>query len=427
MSIGFTFTGKVKKPEILIAAAKKVAEERYYGLSGWDPLKENALNISLCPLDGVLRLSWKKESGLFGQWAVEGCCYSTPAGPGLHKAAVEALDALGIQKLNVEDETEYYQHRDFDRMLREHFHPWLKTMVDVLTGQFGEEHSNVCMCWDLDSYMPEDVPGTVVTPVGRFSAKWMRETVEHQGIEALAERFFLWYHPGKRDALYNRQVALNLLWEQCYFAPSSRSEEDTSINETICKNLEMAAMLDRNVPLPRRAYEEICALAGRAPALPNGPELEEEFKPGYRKGLVTYAIGTLRLTLPGRYRYYRETWEDGKGCDKWADLSSRSPIWRVNGYRVRSGDASFSPVLEKDNDLTEHEIKGGAIRYGWREMTDRERPYYQVRAEVVTGPSLFGITVTYLEPEERPGIEELMKKITVSTGQVEEQTIQANP
>ena len=126
MSIGFTFTGKVKKPEALVASAKKLAEERRYGLSSWDPMKENALNISLCPLGGLIQMSWRKEGGLFGQWAVEGCCYSTPAGPGLHKAAVEALDALPIQKLSVADETEYYQHRDFDRMLREHFYPWLR-------------------------------------------------------------------------------------------------------------------------------------------------------------------------------------------------------------------------------------------------------------------------------------------------------------
>ena len=282
MSIGFTFTGRVKKPETLLVAAQRLAEERSYGVYQ----REDGLSLSLCPLDGRVYMTWKKEGGLLGQWTVEGECVSTPAGPGLHKAAVEALDALPIQKLHVEDETEYFQHRDFDRMLREHFHPWLKTMVDMLTGQFGEDHTNVCMCWDLDAYMPEDVPGTVVTPVGRFSAKWMRETVENQGIETLAERFFLWYHPGKRDALYNRQVALNLLWEHCYYAPSSRSREDASNNEIVCKNLEMAAMLDRNVPLPRKAYEEICQLARRAPALPDGPELEEEFEPGYRKGLV---------------------------------------------------------------------------------------------------------------------------------------------
>ena len=422
MSIGFTFTGRVKKPETLLVAAQKLAEERSYGVYQ----REDGLSLSLCPLDGRVYMTWKKEGGLLGQWTVEGECVSTPAGPGLHKAAVEVLDALPIQKLHVEDETEYFQHRDFDRMLREHFHPWLKTMVDMLTGQFSEDHTNVCMCWDLDAYMPEDVPGTVVTPVGRFSAKWMRETVENQGIETLAERFFLWYHPGKRDALYNRQVALNLLWEHCYYAPSSRSREDASNNEIVCKNLEMAAMLDRNVPLPRKAYEEICQLARRAPALPDGPELEEEFEPGYRKGLVTCPMGPLRLTLPGLYRHEREQWEDGNGCEKWCDETGLRPIWRVNGYRMNQGDAAFTPVFDGDNDLTRFEIKGGAVQYGWRALEEDGQSIYQVRAEVVTGPFLFVITVTYLEPEDRPGIEELIRKITVQTQSVEKQTIQAD-
>ena len=423
MSIGFTFTGRVKKPEALLVAAQKLAEERGYGVYQ----REDGLSLSLCPLDGRVYISWKKGSGLLSQWEVEGECVSTPAGPGLHQAAVEALDALPIQKLRVEDETEYYQHRDFHRMLREHFHPWLKTIVDMLTGQFGDDHTNVCMCWDLDGYMPEDVPGTVITPVGRFSGRWMRETVEHQGIEALAERFFLWYHPGKRDALYNRQVALNLLWEHCYYAPSSRSREDASNNEVVFKNLEMAAILDRSIPLPRRAYEEICQLARRAPALPEGAELEEEFEPGYRKGLVTCPIGPLRLTIPGSYRYEREQWEDGKGCDLWCDEASHSPIWRVNGYQKREGSAAFTPTLDGDNDLTEFEIENGAVRYGWRELPQENgQPLWQVRAEVITGPSLFVITVTHLEPEDRPGIVELVRKITVQTQDVEKQTIQAD-
>ena len=89
MSIGFAFTGKVKKPEVLIAAAKKLADERSYGFSQW----EDGLNISLCPLDGRVYITWKKGSGFMGQWEVEGECQSTPAGPGLHKAAVEVLDA----------------------------------------------------------------------------------------------------------------------------------------------------------------------------------------------------------------------------------------------------------------------------------------------------------------------------------------------
>ena len=36
---------------------------------------------------------------------------------------------------------------------------------------------------------------------------------------------------------------------------------------------------------------------------------------------------------------------------------------------------------------------------------------WQVRAEVVTGPSLFVLTVTHFTPEERPGIIALMEQI----------------
>ena len=57
MSIGFSFTGKVKKPETLIAAAKKLAEERSYGFY----LGENGLNISLCPLDEIGRASCRER------------------------------------------------------------------------------------------------------------------------------------------------------------------------------------------------------------------------------------------------------------------------------------------------------------------------------------------------------------------------------
>ena len=98
----------------------------------------------------------------------------------------------------------------------------------------------------------------------------------------------------------------------------------------------------------------------------------------------------------------------------------------MNGYRLSQGEADFTPSLEGGNDLTELEIKDGAIRYGWRALEEGGQPIYQVRAEVVTGPFLFVVTVTHLEPEDRPGIVELVRRITVQTQSVEKQTIQAN-
>ena len=422
MSIGFSFTGKVKKPETLIETAKRLADEKEYRIG----TGEDGLRLALCPLGGDLYVSWKKESGLFGQYAVEGSCTSTPAGPGLHQAAVEALDALGIQKLAVEDETEYFRHRDFDRMCREHFFPWLATLVDMCC-QKQDEVNSLRLCWDLDGYGPEDIPGTVVTPMGRFSVRGLKKLLDEEGIEALAERFFLWFRPGERDALYHRNLALNLQWESCYYAPSVRSEEDKAVNGAICDQLELAARMDPGLPLPRGAYGEVCALADRAPFLPDGPELELEFQPGYRKGLVVHAIGPLQLTLPGVYRFEWEEWDKDSGCHKWWDEYSQSPIWRVTGYKMRNGDAAFSPVLQDDNDPAEFQIKGGAVRYGWRELEEDGQRLYQVRSEVITGPSLFLITVTYLDPAQRADIEELIRKITVNVQDVEKHTIQANP
>jgi len=272
--------------------------------------------------------------------------------------------------------------------------------------------------------MPEDIPGTVITPTGRFSMKWLKSTLEQKGAEALGARLFLWAHPGERDALFHRNLALNQLWESCYFAPSTRSEEDASLNNAICVNLERAAQLDPGLPLPRAAYREVYALAGRKPALPEGPELESEFSPGYRKGMVTHAIGPLRLTLPGIYQFAWEEWDENSGCHKWRDDSGDSPIWRVNGYKMKNRSAAFTSVLKDDNDLTEFEIRGGAVRCGWRELEEDGQLYYQVRAEVITGPSLFVITVSHRTPEERSGIVELMRKITANLQDVEHHTAQ---
>lgn len=434
MSVGFSFRCRLKKPEELISSARQLAREQGYQFFLYP--EQNGLTLGLCPMGGELHFRWRRRGGLFPYYELEGDCQSTPAGPGLHKAAADAfyaLDQIGEQKfrfthLYFGDEAGYFDHWNFDKSVREHFHPWLASLVEMC-GQRVLEGTDpqLCLCWRAEQYVPKEVPGTLVTPVGRFSARGMKELAETQGIAAVAERFFLWYHPERRDALYCRNLALNLLWEECRYVPSGCGEEDRRINDTILDSLEEAARLDPALPLPRQSYEEVCALAGREPALPEGPLLEEEFSPGYRKELVTYTAGLLRLTLPGSYRYEREQWDETSGCDLWCDDTVHSPIWRVNGYQKREGSAAFTPALDGDSDLTEFELKGGAVRFGWRELPQEDGVrLYQVRSEVVTGPSLFVITVTHLEPEERPGIEELIKKITVQTQQVEKQTIQAN-
>ncbi len=416
MSIGLTFTGKIDSPRALLEGAQALARERDYALRAG----EGGLKVVMCPLGGELGLQWRPEGDPAGPWLVRGGCRSTPAGAGLHRAAVELLDLLPIQALTVEDETDFYRLRDFQRMREEHFYPWLKTLVDVCRQESGKGGSGMQLCWDLEQYAPEDISDTVITPMGRFRLAELVRMVEEGGIEALAGRFFLW-NGRTWDARFYRNRAINALWERCFFSSSRRSEEDAVINASILDDLERAARMDPSLPLPRSSYEEVCALADRDPTLPPGPELAEEFLPGYRKGLVVHKVGALRLTLPGSCLCGWEPWENGGGAHLWTDGSG--PVWRVSAYRVREGDAGFTDNLNALHGVETLSLNGGALRWGWREIQEEGQRLYQVECEVITGPSLFFLTVTCGGPGDLGPVAELIGKVSVVRSRAREETI----
>lgn len=407
MSIGFTFKAKTRKIDALKESVKEMAEESGYGLA----LNENWLTVSFCTM-GDLSMEWERESGLRGQWLITGNCCSTPAGAGFHAAAVRFLDELGQKRLSellVDDETEYYNHRDFERMKREHFYPWLNALKRHCAER-GSGYSNFCLCWDMEQYQPEEVPGTVITPMGRFNIENMIKQTEKNGISWLAERFFIWDNEEK-DALYYRNTALNYLWEQCCFVPSRRSSEDSVCNQMIIDSLEQAAVLNPGPPLPVDAYREICSLADREPSIKeDAPKMESDYPVGFRKREVTHSFGTLRLTLPGRLKYEWETYGDGDGCNMWRDSASDSPVWRVSGFRLRSGNAEF-PEECSQNEPEEFEIPGGRARIGWIEYEEDGQIAFQAVCDVVSGPSQYLITAAYMHKEEKDGIYALMRKL----------------
>lgn len=417
MSIGLTFTGKIDSPRTLLEGAQALARERDYALRAG----EGGLKVVMCPLGGELGLQWRPEGDPAGPWLVRGGCRSTPAGAGLHRAAVELLDLLPIRALTVEDETGFYRHRDFQRMKEEHFYPWLRTLVDVCRQESGKGVSGMQLCWDLEQYAPRDIPDTVITPVGRFRLSELVE-LEAQGIEALAGRFFLW-NGRTRDARFYRNRAINALWEDCCFAPSARSGEDAAGNAAILDDLERAAQMDPSLPLPRSAYEEVCALAGRAPVLPDGPALTEEFSPGYRRDLVTYGVGALRLTLPGGCLQGWEPWQNGGGAHLWTD--GKGPVWRVSAYRMREGTAQFTENLDALHGVEGRMLKGGALRWGWKEVFEDGERLYQVECEVIAGPDLYFITVTCAGPGELGPVAELIGKVSVVSSAAREETVRA--
>ena len=301
MSIGFRLTTKCKNVSSFQKLLDVVAARHEVSVSHTEDYSE----LSVCRLGNIFFNYEPTED----ETVIIGDCQTNLLGAGFHKAAIDIVDEVMELRdfpFEVEDDTEYYEHRDFERMRSEHFYHWLNAIVALCQERMSKDGSMYAICWDCHKYMPQEVEGTVVSPFGRIRPEHFVERIKTEGIEALANEFLMWNNK-ERDALFYRNTALSALWEDCYFMPSARSDEDEEINSFIIKNLETAAGMDASLPFPKEDYLQLCRLAEKEPIDVSAlPDYVCEFSIGYRKGWVTYTLGNLKFSLPGNYLYFEE-------------------------------------------------------------------------------------------------------------------------
>lgn len=409
MSIGFQFTAPVKRQSTALAALQRLSEQLGYQFFSGD----SWARVALCRMGDLhFTFTQKKQGPLSKAELFCEACTST-AGAGFHAAAIDFVDALAAaEKLDIamEDETDYYTHRDFKRMRREHFYSWLEMLVNHCVRSEPQQR-NLCLCWSLDQYMPADIAGTVVTPFGRFNIHEMAELVAREGIEAFAMQFFLW-NERERDARFYRSCALSVLWEDCCFQPSSRSEADTTANQLALGLLEQAFRLDSSLPVPKAEYALLCRLQGHTPVdISAAPCYQSPYPIGYRLGMVTYRMGNTSLTVHGSFLMDEDEnaalWYDGQE-DNWHSL-------RVSAFHLGEDNAAFSPRLfentaEPAEDFDTGDGKGRAAFAGELRDDDGER-FYQSIAQINCERQTTLITASYRHIEEKAWAMALFRQI----------------
>mgnify|MGYP005892572815 CR=1 FL=1 len=248
--------------------------------------------------DGVLIVDFGGEAKIFFEVRdrdLHAEYATTLFGPGFHVLTLrfcERLAETANLKLLIDDETDYYDNRDF-ASLKRNFVQWFGMLLQAVEqNQAGEEHY---LCWALDSYhLNEPLPG-VVTPAGFFRFEQLREMASQ--LEQAADDFFLFLPNECRDALHYRNFAMNRLW--CDFRFTS-DEADRMLGTEIAEALETAAQLDPALPFPRKAYQEVCALLGR-------PEIDVAALPedtrfptvGFRKFPIRFNFANWSIVVPG--------------------------------------------------------------------------------------------------------------------------------
>ena len=395
MGLGFTIHTKIKDIEKFQQAVESQAVESGYNAEH----DESSSTVSFCRLgDLFLNYQHEGEGNTDNVISVNGDCQTNMLGPGFHKAAIEFIDRLQQAtgtRFEVEDETDYYTERDFEAMKKKHFHKWLAKLFEIIQEQEDKGSTSLSICWDLNKYYPQSDSGIVISPLGSFRLSEVIRRIREEGIESFADDFFIWNNP-ERDARFHRGLALNAMWEDCYFMPSERSEEDARINGYIISELETAASLDPSLPFPKKEYEELCRLHGCTPVPTDGiPTYETEFAIGYRRGIINHKVGRIRFSLPGSYL---EDTDDGTlvyydaAADNWHTV-------RCTGY-FTNGEPDFLDVEEEM--IEEREFDGGKYRLydmGIGQDSEDEEPYpvYSCHALCSNQYTLFTLCASRLE------------------------------
>lgn len=395
MGLGFTIHTKIKDIEKFQQAVESQAVESGYNVEH----DESSSTVSFCRLgDLFLNYQHEGEGNTDNVISVNGDCQTNMLGPGFHKAAIEFIDRLQQAtgtRFEVEDETDYYTERDFEAMKKKHFHKWLAKLFEIIQEQEDKGSTSLSICWDLNKYYPQSDSGIVISPLGSFRLSEVIRRIREEGIESFADDFFIWNNP-ERDARFHRGLALNAMWEDCYFMPSERSEEDARINGYIISELETAASLDPSLPFPKKEYEELCRLHGCTPVPTDGiPTYETEFAIGYRRGIINHKVGRIRFSLPGSYL---EDTDDGTlvyydaAADNWHTV-------RCTGYST-NGEPDFLDVEEEM--IEEREFDGGKYRLydmGIGQDSEDEEPYpvYSCHALCSNQYTLFTLCASRLE------------------------------
>lgn len=281
---------------------------------------------------------------------------SSLVGAGYHAYVAEVFKKLveqGPIYLSIDDECEYLEDHDFQRIREQYFMPYLSILVGNMLKM--DEEDEACYAWDNKMYLPLAKSFRVITPLGYVPIQRLAKL----SLEAASEYFFLWNH-FDRDAQFYRNSAVHSLWNDCYFEKSKLSEKNKHISEMICDALEKSHEMDAKLSQPLAAYLECTQALGRTPKIHDVEEYALEVI-GYRKENVLYAYGNWLI------------YQDGMALSKvdgntmelatYDEELQWQTTMKITGYRAEGSLNQFADAFIRRNDaIDEFEWDEEAIK-----------------------------------------------------------------
>ena len=241
--------------------------------------------IIVCP-EGIIEIEYRMDYVVLKTT-------TSVAGAGYHAYVCEFFDQLVnscATALLIDDECEYLEDHDFERLRDHYFYSYLHLLLTNMKQM--DEQEEATYAWDNKSYLPLAKSGCVITPMGYLNVR----EFTHQTLDDAAKAFFIW-NDIEKNAFFYRNSALNSMWNDCTFEISS--EAKASVAEHILEAIEKAHALDQKLPLPMKQYRHLCGLLNRPEKIKTALDMGLD-EVGYRLEEVLYPYGSWLILEDGR-------------------------------------------------------------------------------------------------------------------------------
>ena len=256
---------------------------------------------------------------------------------------------------------------DFDfESLRLAFYPLI---LQQLTFAINDDRDGLpaYVGWGTDAFEPEFIPGTVVSPFGRYSIEKLLSDIEAYGFSYVCDRKFLFCNTPSVGADSHIKEALNMVWNSIIGADKEALNVSELFSVSECEaQLEAALDMGTTVPFPKDVYRRLCRL-NKHPMkdFSKNPDLVLDFQPGYANGDIRYGFGHYlrRFKLPGRLS--RSEFSHSEDILFYGDAESGYKL-AVNISYNYHGDGSESPlghnwVTADESDIEIFDIGSGSL------------------------------------------------------------------
>ena len=415
MGLGFSIYFPVGKKPSIFGNKPNTSKEHYTKyfselpsvVPGWNPVghfDDEGFCVKLVPF----------EEDIYGKWEdgrLSVSARTNGAGPGYHAWLIGIMDGLGVAPVEVEDETGYWDDRDFG-LLQNEMANWLKSMSEQLLEMSKTgEYSNISVSMPLDDF-PEDSNHFACCPLGYFEPDFFERI--NNG-EAGGEAFFIWWNQ-KQDALFFRNCALSLILCDNNWLPPCTDKEREIIAATLhC--LETAYDMDPGLDYPAPEWLELAGLSGDeelAGTIQNRFGEIGNAELGYRRGNICSNINGWRFSHSGTMHFER----DDDGTLAWWNEertinASTLSVRREDGAQADS-EALLNHLIRNETDCLPVSLRNAQIAAAIQhaQIEENGEPLWQTRLSAALENEILILSIFYIDEADRDWATEICASVS---------------